>query len=193
MSANGTFSTTLDYEFVGGGYLNIVGGVNVNLDPVFNSTSKVYVVGESSNNFISFDFSSAAQMPPARGVLEQTIPFTFSATAEFGIQSWAEANTRIEFTFSPMVGYNLTHGRLDQTIPFNLTFTADQFSLGDGSVSYDFILNGEGINRSTHTYDMMGLNGVSFRDNFNGVTLINYITETRIVNESNGVRILPPA
>ena len=193
MSANGTFSSTLDYDFFGGGYITIQGGVSGSIDPAISSTSKVYIVGESTNNSIDFTFSSAAQMPPAQGTLEQTIDFTFSSTVEFGIIRWATANNRIDFSLDTAEGYNLTHGNLNKTLPFFISITADQFSLADTTVSYDFVLSGKGINISTHTYDRIGTNGVTFRDNYNGISIVDQFTDVNIRdNGSTSVRILSP-
>jgi hypothetical protein len=193
MSANGTFSTTLDYEFFGGGFSTIEGGASGSINPTLISTSKVYIVGGSSNNFISFDFDSSAQMPGIFASLEQTIDFTFSSTVEFGVQRWATANTRIEFTFDTMVGYNLTHAYLDKTISFTAAITADQFSLGDTDVSYSFLLDGKAINISTHTYDKVGKNGVDFRDNYNGVMILNNTNSINLVKDGvTSVDILSP-
>ena len=193
MSANGTFTSTLDYDFFGGGFVIVRGGASGSIDPTISSTSKVYIVGESSNNTISFSFDSTAQMPPASGVLEQELTFTFSATAEFGVQRWATANNRIEFAFEPMIGNILTHGSLDETIPFNIVSTAYQFSLGDSTVSYQFEFSGKGINISTHTYDKIGTNGIAFADNLNGVSIVSHLNMVDIREDgSTEVKILSP-
>lgn len=194
MSANGALSSTLDFEFAGGGYLNIVGGVDVSFNLAIDSTSAVYIVGESTNNSISYTLDASAQMPGIFAVLEQEIPFSFSGTAEFGVQRWAEANNRIDFTFGTMTGYNLTHGALNKTIPFSVSITADQFSLGETAGSFAFIFSGKAVNKSTHTYDRVGKNGVNFRHSYNGVLLSGEMNDVKIIkNVHTDVTILPPA
>jgi hypothetical protein len=195
MSANGAFTSTLDFDFIGGGYLTIQGGAAGTIDPVLSSTSKVFIVGQSSNNFISYDIVSGAQMPPASGRLEYTLDFTVSATVEFGVQRWATANTRIEFTLDTVPAYNLTHSYLNKTLTFTLESLADQFSLGELTVSaFDYSFSGKAVNVSTHVYDIKGLNNVQFRDNYNTVSLLEHINDIQLVdNGSTDVRILSPA
>lgn len=195
MSANGAFTSTLDFDFIGGGYLTILGGATGSIDPVLSSTSKVLIFGESANNFISYSFGSAAQMPPAQGRLEYTLPFTVSATAEFGVQRWATANTRIEFTLDTVPAYNLTHSYLNQTLTFDLESLADQFSLGELTISaFDYSFSGKAINISTHTYDLKGTNKIEFRDNHNALSLIDHFNDVNFTDYgSNYVTILPPA
>lgn len=193
MSANGTFSSTLDYEFFGGGFTIIRGGASGSIDFAIDSTSKVYINGQLSNLPLSFDFNLQARMPGIFATLEQSIDFTLTSTIEFGVQSYAEANNRIDFTFDTMFAYNLTHGYLDLTIPFNLTFTADQFSLANTSGLYDFSFGALGTNRSTHTYDRIGRNEVIFRDNYNNVLLRDNFTDIELRKDGiTGVKILPP-
>lgn len=194
MSANGAFTSTLDFDFIGGGYLTIQGGAAGSIDPALSSTSAVLIVGESTNNFISYDFLSAAQMPPAQGRLEYTLPFTFSATVEFGVQRWATANTRIEFTLDTVPAYNLTHSYLNETLTFTLESLADQFSLGELTIdAFSYSFDGKAINISTHTYDLHGTNKVEFRDNHNALSLIEHFNDTNLVdNGSTGVIILSP-
>lgn len=193
MSANGTFSSTLDYEFFGGGFLDIQGGVSASIDYTISSTSKVYIVGESTNNSIDFVFSSAIEMPTIAGRLEQTIDFNLSATADLGVTIFGAANNRIEFTFDTMRGYNLTHGYLNKTIPFSISITADQFSLGDTDVAFGFVFSGKGINKSTHTYDRIGANGVAFRDNYNRVSIPIQFNDVEIRDSgATAVKILSP-
>lgn len=188
MSANGVFSSTLDYEFFGGGVVNVTGEVSASLEPILDFSAKALIFAESSNNHLDFTFSGGIQLPIIEATADLQIDFYATSSVEFGIQSYLFANTRIEYTVSSEA-FSVVSGDIDVTVPFTVETQVTQFSLGQGNVSYTFDLQSLSINDSTHIYDRFGENGVSFgtiesnsiqlTHDTNDITLVN-AGETRV-------------
>lgn len=179
MSANGEFSSTIDYDFIGGGFVTVSGVVSGTITPILNFEGRVPIFAESTNNSISFTFSGGIQLPTIQAQAELDFDFTVSSTLEFGIQSYAFANTRIEFTSNSEV-ISFIEGEVDCIYPFTLESNITQFSLGQAVVSYDFEVDSSVFNYSIHSYDKIGKNLVK---------LLDYNNEISINDERNGVII----
>jgi hypothetical protein len=179
MSANGEFSSTIDYDFIGGGFVTVSGVVSGTITPILNFEGRVPIFAESTNNSISFTFSGGIQLPTIQAQAELDFDFTVSSTLEFGIQSYAFANTRIEFTSNSEV-ISFIEGEVDYVYPFVLESNITQFSLGQAVVSYDFEVDSSVFNYSIHSYDKIGKNLVK---------LLDYNNEILINDERNGVII----
>lgn len=194
MSANGEFSSTLDFEFFGGGAVNVVGEISASFDPILDFTAKTLIFAESTNNYIDFAFSGGIQLPVIEATADLQIDFYSTSTVEFGIQSYLFANTRIEFTNSSE-GFAYVAGDIDVTVPFTVFTEVTQFSLGQGNVSYSFELDSLSINASTHTYDRLGKNGVLIGPiESNSIELTNDTNDINLVsNGETRVEIIRPA
>jgi hypothetical protein len=181
MAANAEFSTTLDYEFFGGGTVFVVGGGSVSIDYTLDSDVKALIFAESSNNFIDFTFSGGIQLPTINASANLSFGFSVSATVEFGIQSFAVANTRIEFS-STSEGFALIKGSVDYVLPFVAQSTITQFSLAFANISFDFSVDSEVLNYSLQIVDRLGQNDIEF---------ISYeFNEAHVLNENNFVEII---
>lgn len=181
MAANAEFSTTLDYEFFGGGTVFVVGQGAVSIDYSLDSDVKALIFAESSNNFIDFTFSGGIQLPIINATADLSFEFSVSATIEFGIQSFAFANTRIEFS-STSEGFAPIKGSVDYVLPFVAQSTITQFSLAFANTSFDFTVDSEVLNYSLQIVDRLGQNDIEF---------ISYeFNEAHILNENNFVEII---
>jgi hypothetical protein len=181
MAANAEFSTTLDYEFFGGGTIFVVGEAAGVIDYTLDSDVKALIFAESSNNFIDFTFSGGIQLPTINATANLSFGFSVSATVEFGVQSFAVANTRIEFS-STSEGFASIKGSVDYVLPFVAQSTITQFSLAFANTSFDFSVDSEVLNYSLQIVDRLGQNDIEF---------ISYeFNEAHVLNENNFVEII---
>ena len=184
MSANGVFTSTLDYTFFGGGFSIVSGGVPAQtIEYTFNSDVFVPITGDMQTLPLDFTFSAAITPPIIQASADLSFGFTGSSFLEFGIQSFLSSEwiNRIEFSANGFAE-TVIAGVGDITLPFNLDTNIFVFSLGDGLTGFDFSVEGKGTNLSTHLFSTTGSNSLKFIDNdFNG-----YL----IPKESNAVRII---
>lgn len=190
MSANGAFSTTLDFEFFAGGYTTLSGEVSVSIEPSLVSYARVPITGTINDFNLNFSFTSTIVPPTIQASAENlTFGFTSSSTVEFGVQRYARAeygSLVIPFTQSAQ-GYNLTHAYLNKTLDFTLNTEIYVFSLGESTGSYEFSLESTGLNISTRSYSRDGANYCTFNGvNFNGATITKQSNNVRIID--NGIR-----
>lgn len=182
MSANGTFSTTLDYEFFGGGYVIVQGEVSGSIDPSLESTASVLVTGQASGT-IPYSVQAGIELPIVYGTADVSFGFDVSSTMEFGIRTFgrSEWTNRVEFTGSA-TGVVPIVGSLSSSLDFEFNSELIIFSLAESDTnSFGFEFSATGLNVSTHTYDLLGANAVRFgNDAYNGF----YLT-----TNSNGVII----
>lgn len=185
MSANGAFSTTLDFEFFAGGYTTLSGEVSVSIEPSLVSYARVPITGTLNDFNLNFSFTGTITPPTIQASAQNlSFGFTSSSFVEFGVQRYAKAeygSLVIPFTQSAQ-GYNLTHAYLNKTLDFTLDTNIYVFSLGDGAGLYGFNLESTAINVSTRAYSRDGANYCTF----NGIDFNNAI----IKNQSNSVRII---
>lgn len=184
MSANGAFSSTLDYTFIGGGVIQVSGPVSVSIDPVFAASVQVPIYGEIQPYTLNFSLDEAGiETPTIQANVNATIDFTASATADQGIQSFLRSfyTNRIEFTANSE-GYVVVSGTADLTLPLTTNTNIYVFSEGPASGSIDFSISAQAYNMTTRVRSRTGENSVMFKTNeFNGV---------RIKTESNDVRLV---
>ena len=184
MSANGVFTSTIDYTFFGGGYSIVSGGVpDQTIDMVLDNSGIVSIIGEMQPFALDFTFASEITPPFIYGSAELSFGFTGSATLEFGIQTFGSSEwiNRLEFSANGFAE-TVVAGVGDITLPFILDTNIFVFSLGDGLTGFDFSIEGKGTNLSTHLFSTTGDNSLKFIDNdFNG-----YL----IPKESNAVKII---
>lgn len=184
MSANGAFSSTLDYTFFGGGVLQITGPVSVSIDPVFVASAEIPIYGEIQPYTLDFSLDEAGiETPTIQATLNASISFTGSGTIEQGIQSFLESYyvNRIEFTANS-VGDVVVKGELDLTLPFTIEPNIYVFSEGPGAGSISFSVLAQAYNMSTRVSSITGGNAILFKT--------NEFNEVRIAKESNSVRIV---
>lgn len=181
MSANVEFSTTLDYDFFGGGIVFVSGEASGVLDYNLDSDVKVLIFAESSNNFIDFTFLGGIELPIINATADLSFDFSVSSTVEFGVQRWAFANTRIEFT-QTSEGFALVKASVDYLYDFIVNTSATQFSFGTANTELDFFFNSNVLNYSLHIYDRLGKNDVEL--------LTSEFNEIEILNENNFVEII---
>lgn len=190
MSANGEFSTTLDFEFFAGGYVTLSGEASVSIEPSLVSYAKVPITGTLSEFNLDFIFAGTI-VPPTIQALAQNLSFNFtsSSTVEFGVQRYAKAefgSLVIPFTQSAQ-GYNLTHAYLNASLDFTLNTDIYVFSLGSSAGSYGFNLQSTALNISTRVYSRNGANYYAFNGiNFNCATINKESNSVTIID--NGVR-----
>ena len=184
MSANGAFSSTLDYAFIGGGVVQISGPVSVGIDPVFVASAKLPINAELQPYTLDLSLTQAGiETPTIQASLNVSTSFTASATAEQGIQSFLRSfyTNRIEFTANSE-GYVVVSGELDVTLPFLTSTNIYVFSEGPAQGSIDFSLSAQAYNMTARVRSRTGGNSVLFKTNeHNGV---------RIPLESNSVRLV---
>lgn len=185
MSANGAFSTTLDFEFFAGGFTTLSGEASVSIEPSLVSYARVPITGTLNDFNLNFSFTGRITPPIIQASAENlNFGFTSSSTIEFGVQRYAKSeygSLVIPFTTTAQ-GYNLTHAYLNKTLDFTLNTKIYVFSLGESSGSYGFNLESTALNISTRAYSRDGANYCTF----NGVDFNNAI----INNQSNSVRII---
>lgn len=190
MSANGAFSTTLDFEFFAGGYTTLSGEVSVSIEPSLVSYARVPITGTLNDFNLNFSFTGTITPPTIQASAENlNFGFTSSSFIEFGVQRYAKAeygSLVIPFTQSAQ-GYNLTHAYLNKTLDFTLNTKIYVFSLGETAGSYSFNLESTALNVSTRAYSRDGANYCTFNGvDFNNATINNQSNSVRIID--NGIR-----
>jgi hypothetical protein len=184
MSANGVFTSSLDYTFFAGGFSIVTGGVPAQtIDYTLNSDVFVPITGDMQTLPLDFVFSAAITPPIIQASADLSFGFTGNSFLEFGIQSFLSSEwiNRIEFSANGFAE-TVVAGVGDITLPFILDTNIFVFSLGDGLTGFDFSVEGKGTNLSTHLFSTTGDNSLKFIDNdFNG-----YL----IPKESNAVKII---
>lgn len=190
MSANGAVSTTLDFEFFGGGYTQLSGEVSGIIEPSLVSYAKNLIVGEISPVNLDFTFSAGIETPILYGRANNTIDFSVSGTAEFGVQRYGTVGAQekvvlFDYTASSS-GYVTTHLNFNPTLEFTLDTNIYLFSIGDSVGSYGFSFESTGLNISTRSYSRDGATYCSFDGNdFNDVQISAQSNSITIIN--NGI------
>lgn len=187
MSANGAVTTTIDFEFFGGGYTQLSGGVSATIEPSLVSYAKIPIVGQIQPVTIDFGITAGIETPTIYGRADLSFDFIGSGTAEFGVQRYATvgANTQailFEYTANS-AGHVITHSYFNNTLDFTLSTNIYVFSLGDSSGSYSFNVESTGVNVSTRSYSVNGANYCSFDSiDFNDVQISAQSNYVEIVN-----------
>lgn len=188
MSANGAFSTTLDYQFFGGGVVQNSGEVSGLIETSLVSNAQVPITGQVGNLNLDFSFVSGIETPTIEGTLDASFGFTVSAQADQGIQRFgkSEWTNRLSFTGSAE-GYVVVSGSLNQTLDFNLDTNIYLFSDGDGAGSFGFSLASKGTNVSTGIYHRQGANYCTLdASDYNNVQILSSYNNCTLVND--GIR-----
>ena len=193
MSANGTFSTTLDYDFFAGGVVKTGGEVSSVFDLSLSTSGKVLVVGQAAGE-LDFTFQAGAQLPEVDGTVDVSFGFDVSSTVEFGVQIYGKSEfvNTVEFGVSAE-GYSIITGSLEQTLDFNLKSNFIIFSDGTASGSIGFTSSSTGINYSIHSSSFDGINEVRIPSTLshNDYILVNKSNDVKIDrNGINGVIVL---
>tara|TARA_B110000503_G_scaffold54658_1_gene87787 strand:+ start:3587 stop:4168 length:582 start_codon:yes stop_codon:yes gene_type:complete len=173
MSANGVFTSTIDYSFFGGGYSTIEGGVSGAIDVAF--TSDVIVpVQATFEHILGFGFVGGIVTPTVYAEAAGDISFTLSnAFIEFGIQSYLfSGNNEISFTGSATALAPISVS-FTPTFDINFSGTMAQFSLGQTTGAFAYALNSKGQNYTLLNKSRPNKkNGINLTDaQHNGVTL----------------------
>jgi len=195
MSANGTFSTTLDYDFFGGGSVITGGEAQGNFDLSLVTAGQVIVKGQASGT-IPFSVLAGAALPIVEGTADVSFGFTGSATADFGVQIFGESEYRnnLEFTQSA-AGEVIVKGQLDQALDFNFkgSFVVVQ-DIQSSDISISFSVEATGINAPTISINKTGANIVTLTNDYtNSMEILVQSNDMKIVQSgANGVRILQP-
>ena len=183
MSANGAFSSTLDFNFIAGAVVSVKGPLSVQIDVSTSLTGVVPIYGEIQPYTLPLIGTSSIQTPTLyASATDLSTSFSVSSTIEFGVQRYLDANNSIGFSLDTVPGTVTTHAYADLLLEFPSTTNIYVFSEGPVSVSTSFSLAGAGLNWDTHIYDRYGANGIRFTGpESNG---------TNIKIESNGVKLV---
>lgn len=167
MSANGTLSSTLDYQFFGGGVIRITGEVSGIVGPSLVSFAEVPIYAESSNNFIDFTFAGGIETPTIYATAAGSIDFSAAGTIEFGITRNAFVEWKsIQIPFSANSEARVAiSGSLDQTLEFSLDTNIFIFSDFESAGTFGFTLQSKGINVSRRYYSKDGASYCSLNEN----------------------------
>jgi hypothetical protein len=175
------FSGSIDYFANSFGTVLVSANTNLVFDLLISSNTRVLIEATSSNNNLDFVLASSGKYKPINGILNSTIDFSVFSTVEFGIQSFAFANTRIEFS-STSEGFAPIKVSVDYILPFVAQSTITQFSLAFANTSFDFSVDSQVLNYSLQIVDLLGLNSIE---------LITYeFNEIEVLNENNFVEII---
>ena len=89
MSANGVFTSTIDYTLFGGGYSVLVGGASGTFDVSIASDVVVPVVATSTNS-LDFTLTAGVETPTIYGTASGSLDFSMNQSGfiVFGIQSY---------------------------------------------------------------------------------------------------------
>jgi len=161
MSANGAVTTTLDFDFFGGGYLQLSGEVSGLIETSITSIANAPVTGIILPVTLDFAFEAGIETPTVYGrAADLNFDFAASSTVEFGVQIFGgvgieEKAILFEYT-AESSGYNLTHANFNPTLEFTLNTDIYVFSLGDTGGSYGFSVESNGLNISTRSYSRDG-------------------------------------
>jgi len=183
MSANGAFSTTLDYQFFGGGVVQNSGEVSGLIETSLVSNAQVSITGEISNFNLDFSFSAGIETPTIYGTADLSFGFAVSGQADQGIQTFGKSEwiNRLPFDVSSE-GYVVVSGSLNQTLDFNLDTNIFLFSDGDGAGSFGFSLASEGTNISTGIYHRQGANYCTLDGlDYNNVQILSSYNDCTLV------------
>ena len=184
MSANGAVTTTVDFTYFGGGYVQVSGEVSGSIDPSFVFDGRIPIYGEINPVTIDFGFSAGIETPTIYGrVPDASFDFTSYSFVEFGVQRYLSVanNTLFDYTANSE-GYVTTHVNFNPTLDFNLDTHIYVFSLGDTTGTYTFSVDSVGLNVSTRQYSKTGGNYVSF----DGIDNNEY----RLVDPKNGINLI---
>lgn len=188
MSANGAFTTTLDFQYFGGGYVQVSGPVSVSIDPIFESIGLLPVSGELQPQTLSFSLAEAGiETPTIQGIAENlTISFDMNQSGfiEFGVQRYASAewgSLIVPFTANSE-GYSVVSGTFNNVLEFTSDTNIYVFSEGPALGSIPYFVAGKGTNVSSHIYDKIGANYVDI----DGVDH----NDVHISVQSNAVKII---
>jgi len=187
MSANGSFSSTLDYTFFGGGVVQVSGEIPTYDFPLSLVSTATLPIYASSTNNLDFIFTGGVENPANNGQVNATFGFTGSATVEIGISRFAKSewSNRFEFTANAE-GLVVVSATFDNVLPFTTETNIYVFSEGPASGTFDFSVAALGTNVSTHAYSRTGGNAVKIGDvEFNGVRIPAATNGLRVIN--NGI------
>jgi len=184
MSANGAVTTTLDFQYFGGGVIQVSGEVSGLIDNSFVFDGRVPVVGHIEPVTIDFGFSAGIETPTIYGIVpDASIDFTSYSFVEFGVQRYLSVANNTLFDYSASSeGYVTTHVNFNPTLDFNLDTHIYVFSLGDSTGTYSFSVDSLGLNISTREYSETGGNYVTF----DGIDNNDY----RIIDSKNGIKLI---
>jgi len=184
MSANGAVTTTVDFTYFGGGYVEVSGEVSGSIDASFVFDGRIPIYGEINPVTIDFGFSAGIETPTIYGrVSDASFDFTSYSFVEFGVQRYLSVanNTLFDYTANSE-GYVTTHVNFNPTLDFNIDTHIYVFSLGDTTGTYTFSVDSLGLNISTRQYSKTGGNYVSF----DGIDNNEY----RLVDPKNGINLI---
>lgn len=193
MAANGTFSTTLDYDFFGGGVVYTSGEVSGIIEASLDASARVPIAGQITPQTISFQLTEAGiETPTIYGAAENlTIDFSLNQSGfiEFGTQRYlfTNANTMVIPFSGSANGYSVVSGTLNQVLEFTSETNIYVFSEGPASGTISFSVLSEGTNVSTHVYDQKGANYCSFSGvDYNNVQIVAQSNDVIIMNNGEG-------
>lgn len=146
MSANAEFSTTLDYEFIGGASVTVTASADVYTSYSLNSAVEVLTVPQPIGEFsgiIEYSIVSAGNVSIS-GVSSNIIENSLASLAKVFV--FGEANTGYDFSFSGAGGYKPIEGQAN----LFFTFTSSSFvefgvqRRGFANTRIEFSASGEG-------------------------------------------------
>tara|TARA_R110000796_G_C14497494_1_gene428513 strand:- start:233 stop:826 length:594 start_codon:yes stop_codon:yes gene_type:complete len=183
MSANGTFLTTLDFDFFGGGYVQLSGEVSGLIETSFVSYAQLPINGESALA-LDFAFTGGIETPTVYGAAPNlSFDFVVSSTMEFGVERNGSVANNVIFEYTTeSSGYVTTHAYFNPTLEFTLDTNIYVFSEGDSAGLYSFAVESTGINVSTRSYSRDGGNYCEFN-------IVDF-NDAWINDESNSVKII---
>lgn len=183
MSANGAVTTTVDFTYFGGGYVQVSGEVSgvIGTSFVFDGVAPIY--GEIQPVTIDFGFSAGVETPTIYATADVGFDFASYSFVEFGVQRYASVANNVLFDYTAnSSGYVTTHVNFNPTLDFTLDTDLYIFSLGDGTGTFSFDIESLGYNISTREYSKTGGNYVSF----DGIDK----NAIKVVNATNGIKLL---
>jgi hypothetical protein len=189
MSANGVFSTTLDYQYFGGAVVQNSGEFSGSLDYSFDSSVQIPIVGQIDNFNLDFSFTAGIETPELNGTADLSFGFSVSAQADQGIQRFATVEwKKLQVPFSVSAnGYSTIAGTLDQTLEFSLDTNIFVYSELESSGTIGFSVSSKGTNVSTHVYDVQGANYCTIEGmEYNDVQILSSYNSIHLTD--NGIR-----
>lgn len=189
MSANGVFSTTLDYQYFGGGVVQNTGEFSRLIDYSFDSSVQIPIVGQIDNFDLDFSFAAGIETPELNAAADLSFEFSVSAQADQGIQRFATVEwKKLQVPFSVSAnGYSIVAGTLDQTLEFNLDTNIFVYSELESSGTIGFVVSSKGTNVSTHVYDVQGANYCTLdASDYNNVQILSPYNNCTLID--NGIR-----
>jgi hypothetical protein len=190
---NGTFSSTLDFNFIGGGVLVVSGGLPLSsYDFELDFAGVVPVVGTIEPITLDFLLDAGVAAPTIYATADLSIGFTQTGFIEFGIQSYlSSGNNAIDWSVDS-TGFVTVSGSFDNTFDIDFSGTMTPFSLGDSTGSYAFVLDARALNYSEFNKSYDGKNLASIHDNIeNSITMLEIQNHVKIIDSGQtGVKIL---